>query len=121
MGDLAACVERCLTTRSTFRQIVPVGGPQSLTLAEIAQATLAASRRPRRLIKISSRFTQHLAGFVARCQHSLNLLELESLSYNRTTEIGGVHRTFGFVPAKINSRLAFLAGNRELSHAPVRY
>ena len=121
VGDLAACVERCLSTRSTFRQIVPLGGPQSLTLTEIAQATLVASRRTRRVVKVSSRFTQQLSRFVTRCQHALDLAELESLSYNRTTEIGGVHRTFGFVPAKVSTRLSFLAGNHETLLTPVRY
>lgn len=121
VGDLAACVERCLSTRSTFRQIVPVGGPQSLTLAEIAQATLNASKRKRRVVKVSSRFTEQLSRFVTRCQHALDLSELESLSYNRTTEIGGVHRTFGFVPAKITTRLSFLSGAGDSFLTPVRY
>lgn len=121
VGDLAACVERCLSTRSTFRQIVPVGGPQSLTLAEIAQATMNASKRKRRVVKVSSRFTEQLSRFVTRCQHALDLSELESLSYNRTTEIGGVHRTFGFVPAKITTRLSFLSGAGDSFLTPVRY
>jgi NADH dehydrogenase len=122
VGDLASCVVRCLNTRSTFRQVVPVGGPQSLTVAEIAQTTLRATRKDRRLMRVPSRFTSALNTVVQRCRGALTEAELNSLIYNRTTEIGGVHRVFGFVPAKMSSKLSHLgAADTASAGQPVRF
>lgn len=121
VGDLAACIERCLTTRSTFRQVVPIGGPQSLTLAEIALLTMNVTRRKRRLVRVPASLTKQAASFLARCRGALTELELEVLTYNRTTEIGSVHRMFGFAPAKMQTKLAFLSPGHEPPPLPVRY
>jgi NADH dehydrogenase len=120
VGDVAACVERCLNTRSTFRQVVPIGGPQALTLADIAQITMTATHKQRRLVRVPSALTKQIAAFLARCRGALNEIELEALSYNRTTEIGGVHRVFGFAPAKMPTKLAHL-GPQEPPPLPVRF
>jgi NADH dehydrogenase len=121
VGDVAACVERCLNTRSTFRQVVPIGGPQALTLSDIAQITLKATNHQRRLVKVPSALTRQVAAFISRCKGALNEMELDALSYNRTTEIGGVHRVFAFAPARMSTKLAHLDANRELPPLPVRF
>jgi NADH dehydrogenase len=121
VGDLAACIERCLTTRSTFRQVVPVGGPQSLTLAEIAQMTLNVTQQRRRFVRIPSSLTRQIAGFLARFNSALTEAEIDALSYSRTTEIGSVHRVFGFAPAKMPTKLAHLRANAERPPLPVRF
>ncbi len=121
VGDLAACIERCLTTRSTFRQVVPLGGPQSLTLAEIAQMTLGATRYRRRFIRIPTSMTRQIAGFLSHFRGALTEAEIDSLSYNLTTEIGSVHRMFGFAPAKMPTKLAHLRPGREPRPLPVRF
>ena len=121
VGDLAACVERCLTVRSTYRQIVPVGGPQSLTLHDMAQHILAASAKKRRVVRVPSALTQHLARWMQRCRGALDETELDALIYNRTTEIGGIHRVFGFAPAKIPTRLNYLWPDFEAPPAPVQF
>ena len=121
VGDLAACIERCLTVRSTYRQIVPLGGPQSLTLNELAQLTLKVMEKKRRIVRVPSVFTRHIASFLSRFQGALNEPEIESLSYNRTTEIGGVHRVFGFAPAKMQTKLNYLSPRYEPPAQPVRF
>jgi NADH dehydrogenase len=121
VGDVAACVERCLNTRSTFRQVVPIGGPQALTLADIAQITMKATDRSRRIVRVPSALTRQVAAFLSRCRGALSEIELEALSYNRTTEIGGVHRVFGFAPAKMSTKLAFLDSRVESAPLPVRF
>ncbi len=121
VGDLAACIERCLNTRSTFRQVVPIGGPQSLTLAEIAQITLGAAKSNRRFVRIPTSMTHQLARFLAHCRGALTELEIDALSYNRTTEIGSVHRMFGFAPAKMRTKLSHLRMDREQAPLPVRF
>ncbi|MCL4507184.1 MAG: NAD(P)H-binding protein [Chloroflexi bacterium] len=121
VGDLAACIVRCLDTRSTFRQVVPIGGPQSLTLADVAAITLNATRRKRRFIRIPTSMTRQIAGFLGHFRGALTEAELDSLSYNRTTEIGSVHRMFGFAPAKMPTKLAHLRPDRELPPLPVRF
>ena len=121
VNDLAACVERCLTTRSTFRQIVPIGGPQSLTLADIAQITLSATRRQRRFVRVPSSMTRQIARFLAHCRGSLTEMEIDALSYNRTTEIGSVHRVFGFAPARMPTKLDYLRPGYTPPPLPVRF
>ena len=121
VGDLAACIERCLNTRSTFRQVVPIGGPQSLTLADIALITLGATKTNRRFVRIPSSMTHQIAQFLRRCRGALTETEIDALSYNRTTEIGSVHRMFGFAPAKMQTKLAYLRPDREPRPLPVRF
>ena len=121
VGDLAACIERCLSTRSTFRQVVPIGGPQSLTLADIAQLTLKATHQRRRFVRVPGPLTKQIAKFLGRFRGALTEPELDALSYNRTTEIGSVHRMFGFAPAKMQSKLTYLDPMREQPPLPVRF
>jgi len=121
VGDVAACVERCLNTRSTFRQVVPIGGPQALTLSDIAQITTQAMKRRRRIVRVPSALTKQVVAFLRRCRNALTELEMDALAYNRTTEIGGVHRVFGFAPAKMASKLDYLDPNREQPPLPVRF
>ncbi len=121
VGDLAACIERCMSTRSTFRQVVPIGGPQSLTLSEIAQITLSATKVNRRFVRIPSSMTRQLSRFLAHCRGALTEMEIDALSYNRTTEIGSVHRMFGFAPARMPTKLAHLRRDREPAPLPVRF
>jgi uncharacterized protein YbjT (DUF2867 family) len=121
VGDLAACIERCLNTRSTFRQVVPIGGPQSLTLADIAQIMLGATKIRRRFVRIPSSMTHQISRFLAHCRGALTETEIDALSYNRTTEIGSVHRMFGFAPAKMSTKLSHLRPDRELRPLPVRF
>jgi uncharacterized protein YbjT (DUF2867 family) len=121
VGDVAACVERCLSLRQTYRQIVPIGGPQSMTLNDIASTTLKAVGKQRRLVRVPSAFTKQIFGALARFRGALNHDELESLSYNRTTDISGVHRVFGFAPAKMPTKLAFLAPTYEPPPLPIQF
>lgn len=121
VGDLAACVERCLSTRATWRQVVPVGGPQALTLADIAETTLSARGIRRRLVRVPAGLTRQLARFLARYRGALDEQEMESLSHNRTTETGGVHRVFGFAPARMPARLDFLRPDYAPPPPPVRF
>jgi uncharacterized protein YbjT (DUF2867 family) len=121
VGDVAACIDRAINLRQTFRQIVQIGGPQSLTLADIAQTTLKATGRQRRLVRVSSTFTKQLYRLMRHVKGALNLDELEALSYNRTTEISSVHRVFGFAPAKMPTRLAYLAPGYAPPPLPVQF
>ncbi len=121
VGDLAACVERCLTTRSTFRQVVPIGGPQVMTLVDIAEFLLKALDKKRRLVRVPSALTGQVAGFLSRYRGALTEAEMEALAYNRTTEVGSVHRVFGFVPAKLTTKLGYLNPVYEPPPPPVRY
>jgi NADH dehydrogenase len=121
VNDLAACIERCLTTRSTFRQVVPIGGPQSLTLTDIAQITLNATRRKRRFVRVPTSMTHQIARFLAHCRGALSETEIDALSYNRTTEIGSVHRMFGFAPARMPNKLDFLHPDYTPPALPVRF
>lgn len=121
VGDLAACVERCLTTRSTFRQVVPIGGPQVTTLSDVAEAVMKMLDRRRRLVRVPTALTGQLAVFLGRYRGALTATELEALAYNRTTEVGSVHRVFGFVPAKLPSKLGYLNPVYEAPPLPVRY
>lgn len=100
---------------------MPIGGPQALTLADIAQLTMKATQRPRRIVRVPSAFTRQLAAFLSRCRNALSDIELDALSYNRTTEIGGVHRVFGFAPAKMPTKLDYLDPHRPPPPLPVRF
>jgi NADH dehydrogenase len=121
VGDLAACIDRCISTRSTYRQIVPVGGPQAITLLDIANLTMKACEKQRRIVRVPTRFTNQVANLLTRCRHALTEPEIDALSYNRTTEIGGVHRVFGFVPAKMQTKLGYLSPHFEPAPLPVRF
>ncbi|NJM42165.1 MAG: hypothetical protein HC853_16150 [Anaerolineae bacterium] len=72
-------------------------------------------------MRVPSAFTRHVANFLSRFHGALNEPEIESLSYNRTTEIGGVHRVFGFAPAKMQTKLNYLSPRYEPPAPPVRF
>jgi hypothetical protein len=110
-----------MSVRSTFRQVVPIGGPKAMTLAEIADVTMRATGRNRRLMRVPTSLTRKVFSFFARFNGALNEDEMDSLVYNRTTEIGGVHRVFGFAPAKMNTKLAFLSPNFEKPPLPIQF
>ncbi len=121
-GDVAACIVRSLDLRVTFRQVITIGGPQALTLADIARITLQAQAEKRRLVRVPTPLTHYLTRFLSRFQDMLSEPELDALSYNRTTEIGGVHRVFGFAPVKMApERLAYLSPGYEPPPPPVRF
>lgn len=121
VGDVATCVERCLSTRATYRQVVPIGGPQALTLADIAESALNARGVRRRLVRVPAGLTRQAARFLARYRGALDEQEMESLSHNRTTETGGVHRVFGFAPARMQAKLDFLRPDYAPPPLPVRF
>ena len=109
VGDLAACIDRSLTLRQTYRHILSVGGPQSLTLADIALLASKATGKQRRIVRVPSSLTRRVFAMLASFKHALNAEELDALGYNRTTEISSVHRVFGFAPARMGTRLAHIA------------
>ncbi|MCS7059586.1 MAG: NAD(P)H-binding protein [Anaerolineae bacterium] len=121
VGDVAACIERCLNSRATYRQVLPIGGPQALTLAEIAQFVLQARGVRRRVVRVPSALTLALTTFLARYPGALDEWEMEALAHNRTTETGGVHRIFGFAPARMHSKLDFLKPDYPPPPLPVRF
>lgn len=121
VGDLAACVERCLRTRSTFRQVVPIGGPHIMTLSDIADAVMKSVARQRRKVNLPSAMTRQAARFLGRLNGALTAAEMEALSHNRTTEVGSVHRFFGFAPARMAAKLNYLTPDDEPPLLPVRY
>jgi NADH dehydrogenase len=121
VGDVAACVDRSLNLRQTFRQSVSIGGPQSLTIFDIASTVLKASGRRRRIVRVPTTFTKQIQTLLARCRGALSLDEMEALSYNRTTDISGVHRVFGFPPAKLAAQLAHLAPDYQPAPPPVTF
>ncbi len=121
VGDVAACVDRCLNLRQTFRQVVPIGGPQSLTLNDIALTTLKATGKQRRLMRVPTTLTRQVFGMFERVRGALQQDEMDALSYNRTTETSGVHRVFGFAPAKMPTKLAYLAPTYEPPPLPIQF
>ncbi|MFN3704777.1 MAG: NAD-dependent epimerase/dehydratase family protein [Thermoflexales bacterium] len=122
VGDVAACIARSLELRSTFRQVITIGGPQALTLADIAKITLKAKAEQRRLVRVPTPLTHYLVSFLSRFQDMLSEPEMDALSYNRTAEIGSVHRTFGFAPVKmVPERLAYLSPGYQPPPPPVRF
>jgi uncharacterized protein YbjT (DUF2867 family) len=121
VGDVAACVERCVNLRQTYRQIVPVGGPQALKLSDICAITLKAAGTQRNMIRVPSSLTRPLHKFIRNLHGALDEAMLESLSYNRTTETSGVHRVFGFTPSRMPTRLAHLSPNYETPPLPVQF
>jgi uncharacterized protein YbjT (DUF2867 family) len=121
VGDVAACVDRSLNLRQTFRQSVSIGGPQSLTIHDIAGVVLKASGKKRRVMRVPSTFTKQMHAMLARFRGALSLDEIEALSYNRTTDISGVHRVFGFPPAKMGAQLAYLSPDYQAPPPPITF
>ncbi|HEY3341287.1 MAG TPA: hypothetical protein VGK81_04675, partial [Anaerolineae bacterium] len=83
--------------------------------------TLNVTRRKRRFVRVPTSMTHQIARFLAHCRGALSETEIDALSYNRTTEIGSVHRMFGFAPARMPNKLDFLRPDYIPPALPVRF
>lgn len=110
--DLVTCLIWALDNAATEGQIIPVGGPQQLSLHEIA-SLVAQTIHARRLFfsiplpamrVLAATFEQFLPGLPV----SANWVEL--LSVDQTCPVDTLPRLFGLMPALMDQRLGYLKG-----------
>lgn len=110
--DLVTCLAWCLDDPKTFGQTIQVGGPEHLTLRQLAEQILQKAGLERRLIAGRPSYLRILINFVRIFRPNLPVspLWLDYLAADRICELDNVPRIFHLLPARFSQKIAYLAG-----------
>jgi len=114
IGDLVAAIALSLEQGIGFGQVLSVGGPEHLTIDEVAQIVLTAARHPRALVRIWPPYLRLGAALLDGLlpYSPLAPFWVDYLAVNRTCEANAMARLFGVRPARLADRLDYLRGGR---------
>jgi len=110
--DLATAIAWVLEDSSRPSGTLEIGGPEYLTVAEVARIVMKAIGRHRAILPVRPPYLR--AG--ARLMRSLlpappiSPLWFDYLAVSRTTELGALPRFLGLQPARMEARLDYLRG-----------
>lgn len=108
--DLATCLVWTLEDDRTRRQTFEVGGPEYLTFRQIIQAIMSTLEMDKSLLSISPPYMRGLTLFLETIFPILpvSVFWIDYLAVNRTCPLDTVPRTFGLLPSRFSSNLAYL-------------
>ncbi len=107
VDDLVTCIEWSLDDPGLVRQVVSVGGPEFLSLQNIAELVMSQSGRRRRIVPMPVPYVRFLTRMFRRRYKNtaLSSLWLDHFAVNRACELHSVMRYFGLRPARLEQSL----------------
>jgi uncharacterized protein YbjT (DUF2867 family) len=115
VGDVAEVVERAVTDRTTRGQTLEIGGPEDLTLRQLAEAVQAAAGRTAGARHVPRPMLRVMAQTVGRVKPQLGRQAAAALAMDRmdlTFDAGPIHRAY---PELSMTSLAKVLANDERS------
>lgn len=108
--DLAICLEWALSDDALWNQTLSLGGPEFITLRELATLVMEKTSSPRRILKASPVWLRWGAWFADQVlpRSPLTPYWLDHFAQNRVCELTGVTRYFGLKPARLEPTLEYL-------------
>ena len=110
--DLVSCLSWCLEDEDTIGQTIPVGGPEHLSLRQIAEQILLKAGLQRTLIAGRPAYLRILINmsrlFAPRLPVSTYWLDY--LAADRICPLDSVPRVFHLLPARFSQKIEYLAG-----------
>lgn len=108
--DLATCLVWTLEDDRTRRQTFEVGGPEYLTFRQTIQAVMSTLGMDKRLLSVRPPYMRGLTLFLETIFPILpvSVFWIDYLAVNRTCPLDTVPRTFGLIPSRFSSKLAYL-------------
>lgn len=110
--DLVTCLVWALEDPETVRRTVDVGGPEYLSLGQVAQLVMRETGIHRLPLYLPPPYIRGLNVFLETIfrQLPVNTYWIDYMAVNRTTALDTMPRTFNLMPARISQRLGYLRG-----------
>lgn len=112
--DLATCLEWSLSDAAVLHQTIALGGPEFVTLKELAEIVMSKLGAPRRILNVSPVLLRWGAWFLDQVlpRSPITTYWLDHLAVNRVCELTSVTRYFGLKPARLEPTLEYLREKR---------
>jgi NADH dehydrogenase len=112
--DLVTCLEWSLGDTAALDQTIPLGGPEFITLSQLARLIMDKIRAPRAVLSVSPVFLRWGAWFMEQVlpRSPLTTHWLDYFAVNRVCELTSVTRYFGLRPARLEPTLEYLKERR---------
>lgn len=112
--DLVTCMVWALDNPETVNKTFDVGGSEYLTLRQVAEAVMDATRQPRLLVNFPTQIMRGITLFMEAIfpRFPLSIFWMDYLAVNRTCPVDTIPHVFGLMPARFTSRLDYLRGGR---------
>jgi NADH dehydrogenase len=110
--DLATALSWCLQNDELLNQTIEIGGPEFLTIHQVAEEVMRAAGMNRWLINLRPSTLRLLAILLEYLYPNFphSVYWLDYLASDRTCDIDSVSRYFGLLPARFGSHLGYLEG-----------
>jgi NADH dehydrogenase len=110
--DLITCLTWAMDDPQTIQLTADIGGPEYLPFRQVVELVMQATGMRRRLVSIGAPYLRGLTVWLESWFPRLptSVYWLDYLAANRTTALDTVPRTFGLLPSRMSTRLAYLEG-----------
>lgn len=108
--DVVTSLVWALESKDFRNKIFTIGGPEIISIQEIAEETLKAAGIRRRIVYVTPSYLRILMIFVEYIFPGLpwSIYWLDYLSANRTTSLDSLSRQFGLLPVRFSKQLNYL-------------
>jgi NADH dehydrogenase len=112
--DLATTITWLLDSSKYVNQTIEIGGPEFLTIRQVAEEVMRATRMNRLLVNVRPSTLRLIAILLEYLYPNFphSVYWLDYLANDRTCDIDSVSRLFGLLPARFGSTLGHLEGKR---------
>ncbi len=109
--DLAVGMAWLLDNPELKNQTLEIGGPEFLTIEEVAQMVIQATGMQRMLVHLRPSYLRMVAVTLSYMYPAFphSVYWLDYLANDRTTDIDSMSRLFGLLPERMNSHLGYLS------------
>lgn len=110
--DLVTCLVWALDNPETVNKTFDVGGSEYLSLRQVVEAVMDATRQPRLLVSWPTQMMRAMTLLMESIfpRFPLSIFWMDYLAVNRTCPVDTVPRVFSLMPARFTSRLDYLHG-----------
>ena len=108
--DTARCVAMALKDPATAGRVIPIGGPEHLTYEQILDVIMEALGVSKPKVHIPVPFMMPVAALMAAVQPRPLITpgQLSQLALDNATDLDAVERAFGFRPASLREKIAYV-------------
>ena len=110
--DMATCLVWALDEPATVNQTYEIGGSECLSLRQVTEMVMQATRQPRWLVAWPTPWMRALTVVMESVfpRFPTTVFWLDYLAVNRTCRVDTITQVFGLMPARFASRLDYLRG-----------
>ncbi len=123
IGDLVTAIVRSVERMETVDQVLEIGGPEYITLADLLRTVMRVTGTYRVVISVPPYVIRWLIGFYRRLlpRSLITAQWLDILATNRTASLGNIFRYFDIQPRRLEDTLLTYMRGRSYRLALLRY